>query len=122
MNNDNRRKLSSFSEVLKTKYQTLQRYEDQLIDILTEGNETELFYEESTNFEGLVSSGDILISWEEGASLALVGHPSSDGVTIKMPYGVMFYIDQLRTPSFPIGLVKTESGFIVRLVEAGLGR
>ena len=87
MNNDNRRKLSSFSEVLKTKYQTLQRYEDQLIDILTEGNETELFYEESTNFEGLVSSGDILISWEEGASLALVGHPSSDGVTIKMPYG-----------------------------------
>ena len=29
----------------------------------------------------------------------------------------MFYIDQLRTPSFPIGLVKTESGFIVRLVR-----
>ena len=29
----------------------------------------------------------------------------------------MFYIDQLRTPSFPIGLVKTESGFIVRSVE-----
>ena len=34
----------------------------------------------------------------------------------------MFYVDQLRTPSFPIGLVKTESGFIVRSVEAGLGR
>ena len=34
----------------------------------------------------------------------------------------MFYIDQLRTPSFPTGLVKTESGFIVRSVEAGLGR
>ena len=34
----------------------------------------------------------------------------------------MFYIDQLHTPSFPIGLVKTESGFIVRLVETGLGR
>ena len=32
----------------------------------------------------------------------------------------MFYIDQLRTPSFPIGLVKTESGFIVRSVETGL--
>ena len=32
------------------------------------------------------------------------------------------YIDQLRTPSFPIGLVKTESGFIVRSVETGLGR
>ena len=34
----------------------------------------------------------------------------------------MFYIDQLRTPSFPIGLVKTESDFIVRSVETGLGR
>ena len=34
----------------------------------------------------------------------------------------MFYIDQFCTPSFPIGLVKTESGFIVRLVETGLGR
>ena len=33
----------------------------------------------------------------------------------------MFYIDQFRTPSFPIGLVKTESGF-VRSVETGLGR
>ena len=34
----------------------------------------------------------------------------------------MFYIDQLRTPSFHIGLVKTESGVIVRSVETGLGR
>ena len=34
---------------------------------------------------GLVSS---LMSWGEGASLALVGDTSSDGVTIKMPYGV----------------------------------
>ena len=34
----------------------------------------------------------------------------------------MFYINQLHTPSFPIGLVKTESGFIVRSVETGLGR
>ena len=34
----------------------------------------------------------------------------------------MFYIDQLCTPFFPIGLVKTESGFIVRSVETGLGR
>ena len=29
----------------------------------------------------------------------------------------MFYMDQLRSPSFPIGLVKTESGF-----ETDLGR
>ena len=34
----------------------------------------------------------------------------------------MFYIDQLHTPSFHIGLVKTESGVIVRSVETGLGR
>ena len=34
----------------------------------------------------------------------------------------MFNIDQLRTPSFPIGLVRTESGFIVRSIETGLGR
>ena len=29
-----------------------------------------------------------LTSWGEGAPLALVGHPSSEGVTTKMPYGV----------------------------------
>ena len=34
----------------------------------------------------------------------------------------MFYIDQLCTLSFPIGLVKTECGFIVRSVETDLGR
>ena len=66
-----------------------------------------------------MSSGGILTSWGEGASLVLVGHPSSDGITIKMPYGVDV-IDQLSTPSFPIGLVKTESGFIVRSVETYL--
>ena len=51
LNNDNRRKLSSFFKVLKIKYHTLKWYEDQLIDILTEGDEIEQFYEESTNFE-----------------------------------------------------------------------
>ena len=44
---------------------------------------------------GLVSSGASLTSWGEGATLALVGHPSSDGVTIKMPYGV----DVLHQPA-----------------------
>ena len=34
----------------------------------------------------------------------------------------MFYINQFRTPSSPIGLVKTESGFIVRSVKTGLGK
>ena len=37
---------------------------------------------------GLVSSVASLTSQREGLSLALVGHPSSDGFTIKMPYGV----------------------------------
>ena len=34
----------------------------------------------------------------------------------------MFYIGRLRIPSFPIGLLKTESGFIVRSVKTRLGR
>ena len=34
----------------------------------------------------------------------------------------MFYIDQFCTPSFPSGLVKTKSGFIIGSVETGLGR
>ena len=35
---------------------------------------------------------------------------------------MFYYMDQPRTPSFPIGLVKTESDFIFRSVETGLGR
>ena len=34
----------------------------------------------------------------------------------------MFSIKQLCIPFFPTGLVKTESGFIFRSVETGLGR
>ena len=34
----------------------------------------------------------------------------------------MFYIDQLCIPSFPIELVKTESGFLFISVQTGLGR
>ena len=37
---------------------------------------------------GLVSSRASLTSGGEGASLALIGHPSSDGVMTKMPNGV----------------------------------
>ena len=70
----------------------------------------------------LVSNRASLTSWGEGAFLALVSNLSSYGVTIKMPYGVDVFIDQPRTSSFPIGFVKTESGFIVRSVETGLGR
>ena len=57
------------------------------------------------------------------ASLALVSHPSSDSATIKIIHGVdAYYIYQPSTPSFPIGLVKTESHVIVRSVETGFRR
>ena len=35
---------------------------------------------------------------------------------------MFYYIDQTHTPSFPIGLHKTESDFIVRPFETDLGR
>ena len=35
---------------------------------------------------------------------------------------MFYYIDQLCTPFFPIGSVKTESDFIVRSGETVLGR
>ena len=35
---------------------------------------------------------------------------------------MFYYINQSCTLSFPIGLVKTESDFIVRSVKIGLGR
>ena len=35
---------------------------------------------------------------------------------------MFYYIDQPGTPSFPIWVVKIESGFIVRSVKTGLGR
>ena len=64
-----------------------------------------------------------LTSSGEGASLALVGHHSSNGITVKYLTGWMFcYILQLHTPSFPIRLVKTKSDFIVGSVETGLGK
>ena len=48
----------------------------------------------------------------------MVGDPSSDGVIIKMPYGVDVFTPQMiHTPLFSIGLVETESAFIVRLLD-----
>ena len=68
-----------------------------------------------------MSSGVSLTSWGEGASLALVGHPSSDGVTIKILYGVDVLLQWPTShPIIPIGLFKTD--FIVRSVETDLGR
>ena len=60
---------------------------------------------------GVASSSVSVISWGEGASLASVGHWSSDAVTIKMPDGVrfFFYIDQPYTLSFLIGVVISKS-------------
>ena len=39
-------------------------------------------------YNGLVSRGVSLTSWGERASLALVGHSSSDSFMMKIPYGV----------------------------------
>ena len=51
-----------------------------------------LMYDENINPETLKYwvgvQRDSLTSWGEGASLALVGHPPTDGVMIKMSYGV----------------------------------
>ena len=69
-----------------------------------------------------MSSGASLTTWGKGASSALAGNPSSDGVTIKMPDGVDVLHRPASHPSFPIGLVKSECGFMVRSVETGLGR
>ena len=35
---------------------------------------------------------------------------------------MIYWIEQPHTPSFPVGLVRTESDFIVTLVETDLGR
>ena len=72
---------------------------------------------------GWCSNSVSLTSWGEGAFLALVDHPSSDGVTIKIPYGVHILLHQPAShPIFSSGLAKTESDFIVRSVETILGR
>ena len=67
-----------------------------------------------------VQRGQSYLMGRRGASLALVGHPSSDGVTIKMLYGIDVLHRRALYPIFSSGLVKT--GFIVRSVETGLRR
>ena len=59
--------------------------------------------------------GVSLTSWRKGASLALVGHPSSNAITIKVPHGVdvLLHQHQSHTPSFPIGLIKFLSDFLL---------
>ena len=62
----------------------------------------------------------------ESPSLVMAGHPSSDGVTITISYGVDVLLHQPASsyprPAFLIGLSKTEFNFIVRSVETGLRR
>ena len=55
-----------------------------------------------------------------GASLALVGHPSSDGVNKNALWDRCFTWTSFA-PHLPNGLVKNESGFIVRSVETNAG-
>ena len=46
----------------------------------------------------------------------LVGHPSSDGIMLKIPYGVDVLLH------LPASHLKTKSDFIVGSVESGLGK
>ena len=65
------------------------------------------------------------LSWlphGEVASLALVGYLSCDGLKIKMPYGVDVLHWPASHPIFSYWVVKTESCYIVRSAETGLGR
>ena len=66
---------------------------------------------QSTRMTGLVFSRVSLTSLGEGTSLALCGHPSSDAVTIKIPYGVDVLLHNF-----------IESDFIIRSVETDLER
>ena len=59
---------------------------------------------------GLVSSRVSLTSWGEGASLALVGHPSGDGVTVKIYYGVDVFLH--RPALYPIFPYWVDSNWI----------
>ena len=62
------------------------------IRFMRHGNcwQVETFSPETLKYWVGVQRGSIMITygWGEGISLALVDHPSSDGVTKKMPYGV----------------------------------
>ena len=74
---------------------------------------------------GFVFSEVSLTPWGEGVSLPLVGQPFSDGVTIKIPYGVdvlLYWHVSHPILSFLNGLVQTEFDFIVRSVYTGLRR
>ena len=59
---------------------------------------------------GWCSADSVLTSWAEGASLALVGHPSGDGATIKIPYerDALLHRPTLH-PIFSTGLIQTDS-------------
>ena len=61
-----------------------------------------------------MSIGVSLTSWGKAASLALVGYSSSDGITLKIHYGVDVLL-QLPAlyPTFSFGLVKTKSDLLI---------
>ena len=59
-------------------------------------------------------------SWIEGAFLTLVGRPSHDVVTIKVPYDGVDILLQPSTPSFPVGLIKSGPDVITRSAETGI--
>ena len=73
---------------------------------------------------GLVSSGTSLTSWAEGASLALVGHPSSDGVTIKINalWTRCVTSTTFKPNLFLLDWLKLNLDLLLDQFETGLGR
>ena len=70
-----------------------------------------------------MSSRVSFISWGEGSTLALVGHPSGDNVTTEIPYEAGVLLNRIASHHiFSYWLVKIESDFIVRSDETALGR
>ena len=51
-----------------------------------------LYYPQDFQILGWYPAGPVFTSWGEGASLALVGHPSSNNVTIKLPSAVDVFL------------------------------
>ena len=92
------------------------------IESFWQGQHITSFFPQDIEIMGWCPTGPVLPHQGESASLALIGYPSSAGVTIEILYGVgVYYIDQPHTPSFPIELFKSESDF-VRTFDTGLGR
>ena len=68
----------------------------------------------------MLSSRACLTSWGKGASLALVGHPSSDGVIIKMSYGIDVLHRSFAPHLFLVGWLKLNLALLLDQLRLAL--